>query len=299
MSSIAPTASFAANSADAPDSRRMLSSRDEAPQFSYALAAASLEDQASKSLKAHGAAPQGDAAARGRTRSEGASRDSAKRAELPESSDAATPAATPEGAGRAASATKSATGEPSVAAANAAPVASAAPTLPAAPSGTQSTKAAEAIPARDAATLAKAKASVAKATRPAEPAALKTEFAEILAKRLEKTSVFDLRLDPPELGRVEGRLAVNDDGKAVLSLTFDSQNAFDLFSRDEGALRQALAQAGLDFGAGDFVFAFRERASESHAFITDVDGAAAAETPRNYDPAFFASWSAGALDIRI
>lgn len=298
MNAIAPTLSLAP-SADAPDGRRKSGAREETPQFSYALAAVSLEDQASKSLKAHGAAPQSDIATDRRARPENADRRHATPAKPDASAEKAEHAGATDDFSRVEAAANHASNTPPVAVTASPITANSAPTSATNPPALQSAKSAEAIAARDAATAARARASVIKSAQPNASAALKSEFAEILAKRLEKTSVFDLRLDPPELGRVEGRLAVNDDGKAVLSLTFDNQNAFDLFSRDEAALRHALAQAGLDFGAGDFVFAFRERETKDSAILADVDGASTAQASRNYDPAFFASWSAGALDIRI
>lgn len=298
MNAIAPTLSFAL-SADAPDSRRKASAREEAPPFSYALAAASLEDQASKSLKAHGAAPQGDVATNDRTGPENAVQGKLTPAKSAPSADTAERTAKTDALPRIEAAADRASNAPPVAIAASPLIANSASALTGNPSALQPVKSAEAIAARDAATAARAKASVLRAARPTAPAALKSEFAEILAKRFEKTSVFELRLDPPELGRVEGRLTVNDDGKAVLSLTFDNQNAFDLFSRDEAALKHALAQAGLDFAAGDFVFAFRERDAGDAAIPADFEGAAAAQSTRNYDPVFLANWSAGALDIRI
>lgn len=282
---------------DASLRRKDMSSQENAPGFSYALAAVSLEKSAARSLEVHGAKPKDGAAG------------SAQPARKAESGDTQ-PAAKDDG-GKKASRTQNAAR--SVDASAAAPPGNKAPgqaiasaiapdaqATPAAFSGQPALRAkgADASAIRDAA-VAKTKIAAPKALRvPAAPAALKTEFAEILARRLEKTSIFDLRLDPPELGRVEGRLSVNDDGKAVLTLTFDSQNAFDLFSRDEQALRQALQQAGLQFGAGDFVFTFKERlqpdvAPADIAAIPSIDASVA------YDPVFAASWSAGALDIRI
>jgi hypothetical protein len=290
-------ASIAFEPHDASPRRKEMSSRDDAPAFSYALAAASLEKSAARSLEAHGAKPKGAAA--------GSPQPSRKT----ESGDAQ-PAAKDNGgakASRTQNAVRSADASAATPAADkrpaqgaASPIAPAAQAAPAAVSSQPAlqAKGADAAAIRDAA-AAKAKIAAPRAPRlPATPAALKTEFAEILARRLEKTSVFDLRLDPPELGRVEGRLSVNDDGKAVLTLAFDNQNAFDLFSRDEQALRQALQQAGLQFGAGDFVFAFRERRQPDVA-SADIAAIPSIDAPAVYDPVFAATWSAGALDIRI
>jgi len=264
--------------------------------FSYALAAASLEKNASQSLKAHGAAPgRGEISASAET-ADGVRRD--KSASEP-SKDAAIPApekTSPQPASEART--------PAIKGALAPTIASAAapaqpPTIgiansPAAASG----KTAD-IAAVRASDVARMKTAATKAPRiePQSPA-LKAEFAEILARRLEKTSVFELRLDPPELGRVDGRLAVNDDGKAVLALTFDNQNAFDLFSRDEQALRQALSDAGLNFSFGDLTFTFREPAA-AFALQSDYSTPPLPDAADAYEPLFLADWSAGALDIRI
>jgi flagellar hook-length control protein FliK len=165
------------------------------------------------------------------------------------------------------------------------------------PAVQQSAKAADAVALRDQTSKAETSKAIATAKQPAQAATLRADFAEVLARRLEKTSVFEMRLDPPEHGRVEGRLAIADDGKAILSLTFDNQSAFDLFSRDEQLLRQTLGQAGLDFASGDFRFSYREQVPIEGA--ADLEATAAINTDRNYEAAFHADWSAGALDIRI
>ncbi|MCA8890201.1 MAG: flagellar hook-length control protein FliK, partial [Parvularculaceae bacterium] len=146
--------------------------------------------------------------------------------------------------------------------------------------------------------LATQKTETAKAALPAQTRAGE-DFAQILARRLEKSSHFEFRLDPPEMGRVEGRLTLGDDGKAVLALKFDNQAAFDMFARDEQALRQTLANAGFDFGDGDFVFSYREDAAPELA-LANIDAAPTLSLAAPaYDAAFAAPWSAGAIDIRI
>jgi len=276
--------------------RKEEAAHEAAPGFSYALAAASLEKNASQSLKAHGAAPGGGETSAPVETAHNARRDrqatdnsqvGAKTAQQKTSQPA--PIQPPATANR------------SDAAPFAASIAASAPpptiglaTGPAAAIG----KSADALAIR-ASDLAKLKTAAPKAPRIEQQApALKAEFAEILARRLEKTSVFELRLDPPELGRVDGRLSVNDDGKAVLSLTFDNQNSFDLYSRDEQALRQALSDAGLNFAAGDFTFAFREPPAAT-VFQAEYSTPPLPVAVDAYEPLFLADWSAGALDIRI
>jgi hypothetical protein len=124
------------------------------------------------------------------------------------------------------------------------------------------------------------------------------DFARLLARRLDKSSSFEFRLDPPEMGRVEGRLTLGDDGKATLALKFENQTAFDMFARDEQALRQTLADAGFDFAQGDFVFSFREDGADRQVGGIDAATTAIAAAPV-YEAAFSAPWTAGAIDIRV
>ncbi len=290
-------ASIALQPHEAAPRRKEQPLRAEAPGFSYALAASALERKAAQSLETHGATPKNNGASPQRTAAETQTENRSQSGEI--KSDAQRESVQPPSAGAEKSASpqvRPTIGALSASAEGAAPAAATAALFNQV-SLTQ-TKAADAAMVRDAG-AAKAKLSAQKAPRlPDAPATLKTEFAEILARRLEKTSVFELRLDPPELGRVDGRLSVGDDGKAVLALSFDNQSAFDLFSRDEQALRQALQQAGLEFGAGDFVFAFKERPPADHTSV-DLMNAPAIRAADAYEPTFHAEWSAGALDIRI
>ncbi len=287
-------ASIAAGT-DATPSRRSAAARNNAPEFSYALAAASLERKAAQSLKAHGAAPNADTASPTRTVTDSVNAPLERSKALVAEGDSKIEPAT----NSSSSSASFEEGHSSIAIA--APVQIAPGTLQQTPTSGQSAmspagKTGDAALIRDAATADRARYAAKALRAPAEPAALKAEFAEILAEQLEKTSVFDLRLDPPDLGRVDGRLALNDDGKAILTLTFDNQNAFDLFSKDEQALREALMQSGFNFEAGDFAFAFKERVPEPPAFDTSEF---VREIRGDYDPVFLAPWSAGALDIRI
>ncbi len=295
MSSI--TASALSSSAnDLQTVSRRAEARGDAPDFSYALASASLERQAVQSLQAHGATPGSDSApAKARPAPETST--TAPKSEVFQT-DLRTPTSPERNVARETDA-----GSPNDrATANQAGVASSpaliATTLPIGrTAGQHSAKAADATALRDQASKAETSRATATAKQPAQAATLGANFAEVLARRHEKTSVFEMRLDPPAHGRVEGRLAIADDGKAILSLTFDNQFAFDLFSRDEQLLRQTLAQAGLDFASGDFRFSYREQVPIEGA--ADLDATTMINAGRNYEAMFYADWSAGALDIRI
>ena len=140
-------------------------------------------------------------------------------------------------------------------------------------------------------TAARIKSEAPRAAPPLRaPAQTVAQFAEILARRLDGASQFDLRLDPPALGGVEGRLTLSDDGKALLSLTFDNQSAFDLFRRDESALRNALAGAGFDLPRHNLQMIFRAPTPARADPLTEPDVQKAAFAP--------APPHRGAVDIR-
>ncbi len=112
--------------------------------------------------------------------------------------------------------------------------------------------------ARNEAALAQRTAQTG-ATRPQAPLSTPSteQFAQLIARRLDQDrSAFTLRLDPPELGRVEGRFEVGGDGRTSLQLRFDNQSAFDLFRQDDASLRAALAEVGVDASETDINFAF-------------------------------------------
>lgn len=71
-----------------------------------------------------------------------------------------------------------------------------------------------------------------------------------------KTS-FDIRLDPPELGRVDVRMHIDGDGKVHTHLTVERAETLDLLQRDARGLEKALQQAGLDSDKGGLTFSLR------------------------------------------
>jgi len=70
-----------------------------------------------------------------------------------------------------------------------------------------------------------------------------------------------LRLDPPDLGRVEVKMSI-DKNNAKIVLTAEKPETFMMLQRDADALNRALTDAGIDSG-GDLSF---ELASEDHDF---------------------------------
>jgi len=79
----------------------------------------------------------------------------------------------------------------------------------------------------------------------------------IAARSLSGAKQFEIRLDPPELGRVDVRLSIDATGKAVAHMTADQPQALDLLRKDAPALTQALRDAGLDVSQNGLNFSLR------------------------------------------
>ncbi len=80
---------------------------------------------------------------------------------------------------------------------------------------------------------------------------------EIAARSQSGAKEFQIRLDPPELGRVDVRLSIDATGKAEAHLTADRPEALTLLQKDSGTLTQALRNAGLDVSQNGLNFSLR------------------------------------------
>lgn len=85
----------------------------------------------------------------------------------------------------------------------------------------------------------------------------------IAAKSESGAKHFDIRLDPPELGRIDVRLSVDDSGKAQAHLTADSQSTLDLLQRDSRSLERSLKDAGLDLANNGLNFSLKGQERQS------------------------------------
>jgi len=70
---------------------------------------------------------------------------------------------------------------------------------------------------------------------------------------------FEIRLDPPELGRIDVRLSVDHDGRVSSHLTVDRPDTLDLLKRDANSLERALQQAGLKTSDNALEFSLRQQ----------------------------------------
>ena len=82
---------------------------------------------------------------------------------------------------------------------------------------------------------------------------------EIAGKVLAGKNRFEIRLDPPELGRIEVRLDVDRDGNVTSRLTVDRPDTLDLLRRDAAGLERALQDAGLKTANNGLQFSLRDQ----------------------------------------
>jgi flagellar hook-length control protein FliK len=71
-------------------------------------------------------------------------------------------------------------------------------------------------------------------------------------------SRFSIRIDPPELGRVDVRMHVDASGNVNARLTVERSETLDMFQRDRGSLEKALTQAGLDGAKTNLEFSLKQ-----------------------------------------
>ena len=70
---------------------------------------------------------------------------------------------------------------------------------------------------------------------------------------------FNIRLDPPELGRLEIRLDVTREGQVTTHLIVERVETLDLLQRDARALERALQNAGLDTSEDGLKFSLKDQ----------------------------------------
>jgi flagellar hook-length control protein FliK len=130
---------------------------------------------------------------------------------------------------------------------------------------------------------------------------------EIVARAHEGKNRFEIRLDPPELGRIDVRLDVDRDGRVTSRLTVERAETLDLLKRDAPTLERALQHAGLntdgglEFSLRDQAFGReqappRDGAQVTRLFVRDDDPALADAALRGY-----ARWHGlgNGIDIRV
>lgn len=82
---------------------------------------------------------------------------------------------------------------------------------------------------------------------------------EIAAQSRAGKNRFEIRLDPPELGRIDVRLDVDREGNVTSRLVVERAETLDLLRRDAHALERALNQAGLKTADNALQFSLRDQ----------------------------------------
>jgi flagellar hook-length control protein FliK len=130
---------------------------------------------------------------------------------------------------------------------------------------------------------------------------------EIVAKSQSGAKQFDIRLDPPELGRVEVRLSIDATGKASAHLSADQQQTLDLLQKDAPALTRALREAGLDVSQDGLNFSLRHQGGQdsnasnggSRGSARNFSLSATTSIDATATSAAYRSVADGRLDIRV
>jgi flagellar hook-length control protein FliK len=85
---------------------------------------------------------------------------------------------------------------------------------------------------------------------------------DIASNAAEGKNHFEIRLDPPELGRIEVRLDVDKDGNVTSHLIADRSDTLDLLRRDSASLERTLQDAGLKTADNGLQFSLRDHSSQ-------------------------------------
>jgi flagellar hook-length control protein FliK len=107
---------------------------------------------------------------------------------------------------------------------------------------------------------AAAHAAAAGAPAPAPAVPVANVAFEIAAQSLAGKNHFEIRLDPPELGRIDVRLEIDKDGHVKSRLIVERAETLDMLRRDAPQLERALQQAGLKTSDNALEFSLRDQA---------------------------------------
>lgn len=81
----------------------------------------------------------------------------------------------------------------------------------------------------------------------------------IATRALSGSNQFDIRLDPPELGRIDVRLSVDGSGQVTSHVTVDRPETLTLLQNQQPQLQRALEQAGLKTADNGLQFSLRDQ----------------------------------------
>lgn len=130
---------------------------------------------------------------------------------------------------------------------------------------------------------------------------------EIASRMRDGIRRFDIRLDPPELGRIDVRLEMDRSGNVKTRLTLDRPETLELMQRDARGLERALQQAGLKADSSGLEFSLRSHAESGpdhrHSGREDGREAVVSEGGERMESVMegyrTAAFARGGIDIRI
>jgi len=129
---------------------------------------------------------------------------------------------------------------------------------------------------------------------------------EIAARAQAGQSRFEIRLDPPELGRIDVRLDIDRNGQVTSRLVVERAETLEHLQRDAASLERALQEAGLKTAQNGLQFSLRDQGSSGRDYnspspdaarllVPDPD-LAPVEVPAN---AYGRMMRTGGIDIRV
>ncbi|MFN0264547.1 flagellar hook-length control protein FliK [Tepidamorphus sp. 3E244] len=122
------------------------------------------------------------------------------------------------------------------------------------------------------------------------------------------TRHFDIRLDPPEMGRIDVRLEMGRDGTLNAHLTVDRPETYDAMNRDARQLERMLQQSGMKLDNTSLQFSLRDGGEGRHGSQAQGEGSsnnAATASQREDDaaapvaPAYMRGVSDALVDIEV
>jgi flagellar hook-length control protein FliK len=84
----------------------------------------------------------------------------------------------------------------------------------------------------------------------------------IAARASTGSTRFDIKLDPPELGRIEVQMTLDREGRVKSRVVVEKQETLDLLQRDQRNLERTLTQAGLETSEGGIEFSLRDQGGD-------------------------------------
>lgn len=85
---------------------------------------------------------------------------------------------------------------------------------------------------------------------------------QIAAKAQNGAQQFEIRLNPPELGRVDVRLEFTKEGQVTTHLIVERPETLDMLSKDARQLEKALSDAGVDIENDGLTFSLQDQESQ-------------------------------------